>query len=47
MMNNLVKENGLIPYGIYDEPIDCVNYEDFKLKMPSGLPVPNFLKKSK
>lgn len=46
-MKNLVQKNGLIKYGIYNEPIDCINYKDFKLKMPSGLPAPGFLKKLK
>ena len=46
-MKNLVNKEGFIEYGIYEEPIDCINYKNFNLRTPSGLPVPGFLKKFK
>ena len=46
-MNNLVDKNGLIKYGVYENPLDYINYKDFRLRMPSGLPAPAFLKNFK
>lgn len=43
-MRKLVNLEGRIDYGIYDEPIEEVNYKAFKLRTPMGLPVPGPMK---
>ncbi|MCP4692491.1 MAG: DUF2804 domain-containing protein [Desulfobacterales bacterium] len=44
-MANLVNEDGSIPFGIYDHPIERVNFEEFLLKNSRGKPVSKFKKK--
>lgn len=44
-MKNLVNSDGNIQYGLYDEPIAEVNYQDFQLETPMGLPLPKWYKK--
>jgi len=44
-LNLLIRPDGLIRYGHYDDPVDRVNYEDFDLKTTSGIPVPMSIKK--
>lgn len=44
-MKRLVNENGLIDFGLYDATIDEVNYEDYRLETPMGVPVPRALRK--
>ena len=46
-MRKLVNERGLIDYGIYDEPVVDVNFKDFKLRTPMGMPVPGIVKRLK
>ncbi|MFC1857391.1 DUF2804 domain-containing protein [Thermodesulfobacteriota bacterium] len=46
-MNRLVNPAGSIRFGLYDEIVDHVNYEDYRLETPMGWIVPGFLKKFK
>lgn len=45
-MENLVNEKGQIQWGIYDEPVHRVNYQDYRLETPMGLKVPAALRKA-
>ena len=45
-MENLVNEKGHIQWGIYDEPVNRVNYEDYHLETPMGLKVPAAIRKA-
>lgn len=44
-MEKLVDEKGLIQWGIYNDPVGRVNFEDYRLETPLGLKVPAALKK--
>lgn len=44
-MENLVNEKGRIGWGIYNEPVNRVNYEDYCLETPMGLKVPAVLRR--
>jgi len=44
-MENLVNEKGQIQWGVYDEPINRINYEDYQLETPMGLKIPAALNK--
>jgi hypothetical protein len=44
-MGNLIAAKGQIIYGLYDEPVDCVNYLDYPLETTMGMRVPGFLKR--
>ncbi len=44
-MKKLIDNQGSLRYGLYDEPIDCVNHEDYILKTPMGLILPDGVKK--
>ena len=46
-MNRLVNPDGSIRFGIYDDVVEHVNYEDYHLETPMGRIVPGFLKKLK
>ncbi len=46
-MRKLVEADGTIPFGIYPEAIEELNYGDYALRTPMGLPVPGFMKKIK
>lgn len=46
-MNNLVSPDGSVRYGLYDSPLDRINYEDYRLETPMGRSVPGILKKIK
>ncbi len=43
-MRKLVDSDGNISFGIYDEAIEELNYHDYALRTPMGIPVPGFLK---
>jgi len=45
-MENLVNEKGQVQWGIYDEPVNQVNYEDYRLETAMGLKVPAALRKA-
>ncbi|MDM8525424.1 DUF2804 domain-containing protein [Desulfococcaceae bacterium HSG8] len=44
-MNNLVDSEGSVQYGLYDTPVENINYEDYRLETPMGIPVPAVLKR--
>jgi hypothetical protein len=44
-MGTLIDDQGRIRWGIYDEPIERVNYLDYDLQTPMGLRLPKFLKR--
>ncbi|MFH1092143.1 MAG: DUF2804 domain-containing protein [Pseudomonadota bacterium] len=44
-MNDLVDKDGAIRFGLYPKEIGSVNYQDYRLLTPMGLPVPDRLKK--
>ncbi|HHO75862.1 MAG TPA: DUF2804 domain-containing protein [Deltaproteobacteria bacterium] len=44
-VEKLVDEKGLIQWGIYSDPVERVNYEDYRLETPMGLKIPAGLKK--
>ena len=44
-MEALINDQGRIRWGIYDEPIQCVNYLDYDLQTPMGLTLPKSLKR--
>ncbi len=46
-MKNLVDEKGLVKFGIYDEPIDHINYLDYPLETPMGLEIPRWWRRIK
>jgi len=46
-MENLVNEKGQIRWGVYDEPVNCVNYQDYRLETPMGLKVPALFRKAR
>ncbi len=46
-MGNLVGDDGAVQPGLFKEPVTCINYLDYKLETPMGLPVPGALKKVK
>ncbi len=39
-MKRLVDDTGSITFGLYEDRIDEVNYKDYRLETPMGLPVP-------
>ncbi len=43
-MDNLVNEKGLIQWGIYNEPVNRINYEDYPLETPLGFRYPAALR---
>jgi len=44
-MKKLIDEAGRIRWGIYDEPVDMVNYPDYDLQTPMGLALPKFMRR--
>jgi len=46
-MKNLVDQNGRIDFGIYKEPVETLNYKEYRLGTPMGFKVPGFLKRLK
>jgi len=44
-MENLVNEKGQVQWGIYDETVNRVNFEDYRLETTMGLKVPAALRK--
>jgi len=44
-MNKLVDSQGKIHFGLFDEPVDCVNYQDSLLRTPTGRTRSRFFKK--
>jgi len=44
-MNNLIDAQGQVRYGLYDEPIEQINYLDYPLQTPMGFIVPRFLRR--
>ncbi|MFZ5571026.1 MAG: DUF2804 domain-containing protein [Thermodesulfobacteriota bacterium] len=46
-MRKLVEQDGTIAFGIYDDVIGELNFGDYSLRTPMGLPVPGFLKSLK
>lgn len=46
-MRKLVNADGNIQFGLYDEPIGDINFRNYALRTPMGIPVPGFLKKFK
>ncbi len=44
-MSNLVNKDGSVRLGIFDDPVERVNFEDFLLKTSGGTPASNFRKK--
>ncbi|MFY9397327.1 MAG: DUF2804 family protein, partial [Desulfomonilia bacterium] len=44
-MDTLVNEKGLVRWGIYDEPIERISPEGYRLETPMGLRVPPFLRR--
>jgi len=46
-MQKLVNKEGFIDYGIYEEPVVDVNFKDYRLRTPMGLPIPGFIKRLK
>ncbi|HDP26315.1 MAG TPA: DUF2804 domain-containing protein [Deltaproteobacteria bacterium] len=43
-MRSLVNETGSITFGMYPDRIDHVNYEEYRLETPMGIPVPRILR---
>jgi uncharacterized protein DUF2804 len=46
-MRNLVNQEGIIDFGIYKEPVETLNYKEYRLETPMGLRIPGFLKNVK
>lgn len=46
-MKKLVDPDGSVRFGIYDEPVEFVNYADYDMETPMGLPIPRPLRKLK
>jgi hypothetical protein len=44
-METLINSQGRIDWGIYEEPVQSVNYLDFNLQTPMGLTIPRPLKR--
>jgi hypothetical protein len=44
-MDMLVNGRGLVRWGIYDEPVGRINYEDYRLETPLGYRIPSFLRR--
>lgn len=44
-MDTLVNERGLVKWGIFDEPVGRINYEDYRLETPMGFPLPPIFRK--
>ena len=44
-MDTLIDTRGRIRYGLYDEPVECINYLDYPLQTPMGFPVPKLLRR--
>ncbi len=42
---NLIDERGRARFGIFEEPLDLLNFWDYNLETPLGLKVPGFLKR--
>ena len=46
-MKNLVNPEGTIDFGIYKEPVETINYKEYRLETPMGLGIPGFAKRFK
>ena len=46
-MNYLINDQGLIDFGLFETGIDVINYKDYRLQTPLGLPIPGFMKNLK
>jgi len=46
-MKNLVNPEGTIDFGIYKEPVETINYKEYRLETPMGLGIPGFVKRFK
>lgn len=46
-MRTLVNTDGIIDFGLYDEPVETINYRDYRLETPMGITVPGFFKRFK
>jgi hypothetical protein len=46
-MRKLIQPDGTIPFGIYTDPLEEINYREYALRTPMGIPVPGFAKKMK
>ncbi|MFH1152233.1 MAG: DUF2804 domain-containing protein [Pseudomonadota bacterium] len=44
-MKKLIREDGSVGFGLYQEPVDEINFQDYMLLTPSGRTVPGVLKR--
>ncbi|MCD6586621.1 MAG: DUF2804 domain-containing protein [Desulfobacteraceae bacterium] len=44
-MNRLINDQGNVKFGIFESPIDEINYKDFRMSSPMGFTTPQLFKK--